>query len=126
MAEDKTLTMDDVEKMDDVEYATVQFKSGKSFRIGSITGEEYIQWTNGNREEAELAKTTGEKGRTAGARLICQSLVDDAGKRILLDAEGKLIPQHVALWKKKPHKYTERLLKAIVTLNEISFDAKNG
>lgn len=102
MSEQKILSMDDIMKADDVEYATIPgFKDGEFFRIQSLTAGDLIEWSEANEGEAK---------RTAGLRLIVKSLVDNEGKTIAND-------QHIAVLRRKSHKVTERIVKAILELN---------
>lgn len=99
---DKILSMDDVLAANDIEYATIPgFKDGEVFRIQSLTAGDLIVWSESNEGEAK---------RTAGLRLIVQSLVDENGKRIADDT-------HIAVLRKKSHKVTERIVKSILQLN---------
>jgi len=98
----KVLSMDDIMKADDVEYATIPgFKDGEVFRIQSLTAGDLIEWSEANEGEAK---------RTAGLRLITKSLVDADGKSIANDS-------HIAVLRRKSHKVTERIVKQILELN---------
>jgi hypothetical protein len=102
MSDQKVLSMDDIMKADDVEYATIEgFKPGEVFRIQSLTAGDLIEWSEANEGEAK---------RTAGLRLIVKSLVNEEGKLIAND-------QHIAVLRRKSHKVTERVVKAILDLN---------
>lgn len=92
-----------------VEYARVPgFKPGQVFVIASVSAGEMITWSEAN-EEAK---------RTAGLRLIINSVVDGEpgvdegaqGKRIMDDT-------HIALLRKLPHKVTENVVRAIIKHN---------
>lgn len=122
-AAEHVLSLDDIMKEDDVEYARLPgFKPGQVFVIQSLTAGDLIEWTEANEGEAK---------RTAGLRLIVKSLVDgepgkDAnatGKRIMNDT-------HIAVLRQRGHKTTERIVKAILELNGMNVkkdaDAKNG
>ncbi len=99
---EKILSVGDIIAADDIEYAKVPgFKVGEVFRIQSLTAGDLISWSESNEGEAK---------RTAGLRLIVNSLVDDKGTRILDDT-------HIAVLRKKSHKVTERLVKEILKLN---------
>lgn len=96
------LSMQDIMAADDVEYAYVEgFKPGQVFRIQSLTAGDLIEWSEANEGEAK---------RTAGLRLIVKSLVDEEGRSIA----G---PEHIAVFRKKSHKITERIVKDILKLN---------
>jgi hypothetical protein len=98
---DKILSMDEIETSDDIEYATVPgFKAGEVFRIRSLDAGSLIEWSESNEGEAK---------RTAGLRLIVKSLVNGEGARIANDT-------HIAVLRKKSHKVTERIVKAILEL----------
>lgn len=103
MAEDANLSMDDVLTANDVEYAEIEgfTKEGKKFRVQSLTAGDLIEWSEANEGEAK---------RTAGLRLIVKSLVDASGKRIADDT-------HIAVFRKKAHKVTERIVREILKLN---------
>ena len=109
--EDKILSMADVLAADDVEFAMIPgFKAGEVFRIQSLTAGDLIVWSEANEGEAK---------RTAGLRLIVKSLVDGNGKRIADDT-------HIAVFRKKSHKVTERIVREILKLNgmTVAQDAK--
>ena len=96
------LSMQDIMVAEDVEYAYVEgFKPGTVFRIQSLTAGDMIEWSEANEGEAK---------RTAGLRLIVKSLVDEEGRSIA----G---PEHLAVFRKKSHKVTERIVKDILKLN---------
>lgn len=111
MAEPKILSMEDIEASNDVEYALIPaFKEGEVFRIRSLDAGALISWSEANEGEAK---------RTAGLRLIVQSLVDENGKRIADDT-------HIAVFRKKSHKVTERIVKAILELNGMTVKAETA
>lgn len=96
-------SMDEVATSDDVEYATVEgFKAGQTLRIMSLTAGDLIEWSEANEGEAK---------RTAGLRLITKSLVSSAGARYAED------PKNIAIFRKKSHKVTERIVREILKLN---------
>jgi hypothetical protein len=108
-ADEKVLTMAEIEATDDVEYATIPgFKEGQVFRIRSLDAGALISWSEANETEAK---------RTAGLRLIVQSLVDENGNRIADD-------KHIATFRKKSHKVTERIVREILKLNGINVEEK--
>jgi hypothetical protein len=103
--EEHVLSMAEIEAEDGVEYATIPgFKEGQVFRIASLTAGDMIEWSEANEGEAK---------RTAGLRLIVKSLVDESGKHIATDA-------HIATFRKKTHKVTEAIVKAILKHNGMS------
>lgn len=113
---DKVLSIEEIEQEDDIEYKKVPgFKPGQVFCIASLTAGDLIEWSEANESEAK---------RTAGLRLIVKSLVDGVpgengatGKRIATD-------KHIATFRKKSHKVTERLVRDILTLNGINVEEK--
>lgn len=110
-AEGKILSMEDIEAANDVEYALIPgFKEGESFRIKSLDAGALIEWSEANEGEAK---------RTAGLRLIVQSLVDKDGKRIAND-------NHIIVFRKKSHKVTERIVKEILKLNGMTVKTENA
>jgi hypothetical protein len=101
----KFLSLEEFIQADKVEYATVPVPGGL-FRIGSVTAEEWVAWSEA-REQGEQAK------KIAVALLISRSMVDADGKRIGDDAMAVRI-------RKMQIKTTEILLKAIYKLNGIN------
>ena len=89
-----------------VEYATVSVGGG-NVRIGSITGDEFVEWTEMRESGAPGAK------KNASSLLIVKSLVDETGARI-----GD--PAKVDRLRKTNLKATETILKAIFKLNGIN------
>lgn len=119
----KVLNMSDIAAAEDIEYARIPaFKPGDVFVIQSLSAGDLIEWSEANEGEAK---------RTAGLRLIVKSLVDGepgvddgaTGQRIADDT-------HIAVFRKKSHKVTERIVKEILKLNgmEVKADtaAKNA
>lgn len=107
------MSMADIEGTDDVEYKKVQgFKDGQVIVIRSLSAGDMIAWSEANEGEAK---------RTAGLRLIVQSLVDGipgedygaTGKSIATDKDIKT-------FRTKSHKVSERIVKAILELNGIN------
>ena len=91
-----------------VEYRTIEgFKPNEKVRIGSVTADDMVQWTEAGEGEAK---------RVAGLRLICMSLVDKDGKRYAAQNEA----ESVKILGKVRHSVTERILKAILELNEMN------
>ncbi len=98
-------SFDDLLADTEVEYDVVTV-SGKSYRIGSLTAEDFVAWT-------EL-RDSGEKGKKdASALLITRSLVDEKGKRI--GDETRLSQA-----KKMKLKTSETFLRKIFKLNGIN------
>lgn len=93
-----------------VEYTrTPGFHPGQVFVIASLSAGDMIEWSEANEGPAK---------RTAGLRLIVNSVVDGepgvdegaTGKRIMDDT-------HIALLRKLPHKTTENVVRAIIVHN---------
>ena len=105
MADKKILSFDEFLAADGVDYVDVLVRGGV-VRLGSITGEDFVAWT-------EMRESSAEAKKDASALLISRSMVDGAGKRI--GDDGK-----VAQIKKMNLKTTETLLKAIFKLNGIN------
>ena len=98
---------DIVETKTDVQFAEIpvpewKTKDGKeSLRIGSLTGEDMIEWTEANEGPAK---------KTAGIRLIIRSLVDDQGNRIGQDTMIQpLLKRNSAV--------LNRIVRAVLKLN---------
>jgi molybdopterin-guanine dinucleotide biosynthesis protein len=93
------------------EYAIVEgFKPGKKIRIGSVTAGDMIEWSEANEGEAK---------RTAGLRLICKSLVNDAGIRISSDKD-------IVKLRTMRHNVSERIVKEILKLNGMNVKADDA
>lgn len=106
------------EPLASVEYArTAGFKPGQVFVLASVSAGAMITWSEAN---------AGDAKRTAGLRLIVESVVDGepgvdegaTGKRIMDDT-------HIALLRKLPHKITESVVRAILKLNGMNVKADN-
>lgn len=96
-------SMEEIEASVDVEYATIEgFTPEKPFRIGSLTAGDLIEWSEANEGEAK---------RTAGLRLITKSLVNSKNERFAADSKN------IAIFRRKSHKVTERIVKEILKLN---------
>jgi hypothetical protein len=108
------LSLDDIVQVDDVryDYVTVPEWSKPNqpavVRIGSLNAEDLIEFVESNEGPAK---------RTAGLRLIIQSLVDEQGKRV-----GR--PEHLQALKKKDAKACNRIVEAILKLNGIETRAQ--
>lgn len=114
-----SMKLDELLAIDDIEYAVVPIGTdGKFVSIRSVTAEDWIVWQEAN---------DGEAKKTAGIRLIIQSLVDGIpGKHP--GATGRLIclMSDMGAWKKKSFKLTETIVTAILKLNGKETDAKKG
>ena len=108
---EKFASFDDLLSSTDVEYATVAI-DGKTYRIGSITGEDFLAWS-------ELRDSGPEAKKNASAVLISRSLVDADGKRIGDESKIDRV-------KKLKLKVSEMLLKAIFKLNSINQSAESA
>ena len=96
-------SMEEIAASNDVEYASIEgFTKDKTFRIGSLTAGDLIEWSEANEGEAK---------RTAGLRLITKSLVNSKNERFAAD------PKNIAVFRTKSHKVTERIVKEILKLN---------
>ena len=109
-AAEKIASFDDLLASTEVEYANVTV-DGKTYRIGSITGEEFVAWQEMRDSGLPDAK------KNASAVLISRSLVDAEGKRIGDETKAGQI-------KKLKLKTSEALLKAIFRLNDINQPAE--
>ena len=96
-----------------VEYAECDgFTPGKKIRIGSVTAGDMILWSEGN-------ERGGEEKRTAGLRLIAQSLVSSeatGSKRYAAGSPSEL-KANIEKMRTMRHKETERVVKEILDLN---------
>jgi len=101
------LSADDILAVVDIEYATVK-AWGKTARLQSLTAGEMIEFREANEGEAK---------RTAGLRLIINSLVDKAGNRILNNT-------HIAMLRLKSEKQNNAIIKEILKLNGLNVDEK--
>lgn len=107
MSEEKIVSsMAEIEAANEVEYASCPgFKEGQLLEIGSLTAGDLIEWSEANEGEAK---------RTAGLRLITKSLVSS-------EEEGRIRyasdPKNIAVFRRKTHKATENIVKAILKLN---------
>lgn len=96
-------SMEEIDASVDIEYAIIDgFTEGKPFRIGSVTAGDIIEWSEASEGEAK---------RTMGLRLICKSLVNSKNERFASDLKN------IAVFRRKSHKVTERIVKEILKLN---------
>jgi hypothetical protein len=106
-----TLTIDDMLAADDTQFRYIDMRPlgwpGKA-RIGSLTAEDLIQWTEAN---------DGKAKKTAGLRIIIKSLVDDSGRRI-----GR--EEHLNKLANKSHKAIDAIVKEILDLNGLAVKKK--
>ena len=111
----KVLSLAEIEAADDLEYATIPaYKEGEFFRIRSVTAGDMVEWSGSDET----------KRREAGLRLIVKSLVDGNGDR-LIRANPQDEDLGVALFRKKSHKKTEQIVKAILALNGMQVKDKD-
>jgi hypothetical protein len=109
MSDEKVLSIDEILASDTVEYATIPGAiPGEVMRIQSLSAGAFIDW----QEAGE-----GEAKRTAGLRLIVQSLVDEDGKRICTD-------KHIAAFRAMKHKTTENIIRQIIKHNGLKVAAE--
>ncbi|MCR4301790.1 MAG: hypothetical protein NUV51_09285 [Sulfuricaulis sp.] len=116
-------SMAEIEAANNVEYDTIPgFKLGQTLRIGSLSAGDLIVWSEANEGEAK---------RTAGLRLITQSLVGPEPDNVRYAND----PKNIVIFRAKTHKTTEAVVKAILKLNGMEVakgemkaeaDAKNG
>jgi hypothetical protein len=95
------MSVDEFLNEKDTEYAHIEIGPGKYQRIGSLTGDDLIEFTEAN---------DGPAKKTANARLILASMVDDAGNRT-----GD--PKMIARLQGKSLKTINKLVDAIMKLN---------
>lgn len=99
-----TMSIEDMLSSSDVEYRYIDMRplgwKGR-VRIGSLTAEDLIQWTETN---------DGPARRTAGLRLLIKSLVDDTGERIGRD-------NMLERFKGKSHRAIDAIVKEVLDLN---------
>lgn len=89
----------------DVEYRMIDgYQPGEKFRIGSLSAGDLIVWSEANEGEAK---------RTAGLRLICQSLVGPEPENKRYAADDK----YIQFFRARSHKTTERIVEDILDLN---------
>lgn len=89
----------------EVQYKTIAgFKEGTLIRIGSISAGELIAWTEAGEGEAK---------RTAGLRLICQSLVGPEPGNVRYASDLK----NIAKFRGMRTNVTERIIREILKLN---------
>lgn len=96
---------------DGVDYETVEVRGG-TVRVGSLSAEEFTKWTI-----YRDVVLDGKDLPRAQAMLICESLVDDKGKRIGDQSQLEALM-------KMNMRSTERLLKAIFRLNGVGAQAE--
>jgi len=100
MSERKVLSVEEMLSPSDVEYVEIEAWGG-IVRIGSLTAEDLIEWTEANEGPAK---------KTAAIRLIVRSLVDEQGNRIGTD-------KHIEAFKKRSHATMERIAEQVLKLN---------
>ena len=110
------------ETSNEPEYETVEgFAPGQKLRICSLSAGDFIDWADAQGKEAK---------RTAGLRLLAKSLVGPPPQNARLIDNDK-IEMAVAMLRKKSHKVTNNVIKAILKLNGLEEpkkqqdDAKN-
>jgi hypothetical protein len=109
MSDEKILSMAEYLETDDVQYAVVPLPNGKgNLRFGSLSAGDMLDFIDSNEGPAK---------RTAGLRLIVQSMVDAEGKRIGSDKD-------LVGLKKKNAQITNKLVGEILKLNGMDEAAK--
>ncbi len=110
MTNDKVLNRADFLLANDVEFARVPgFKVGTTVVIRSVSAGDMIEWSEANEGEAK---------KTAGLRLIVKSVVDGE-PGVDENATGSLMlsMEDLEALRKKTHKTSENIVKAILKLN---------
>lgn len=103
-------SMAEIESSIEVEYKRIEgFKEGQYLEIGSLNAGDLIIWSEANEGEAK---------RTAGLRLICQSLVGPAPDRVRYAKDDE--KKNIQIFKRMNHKRTENIVKEILELNGMS------
>lgn len=108
MSADKYLSIDEILAAEDVEFTEAEAWGGK-VRFGTLSAGALMDFAS---------KNEGPGKRTAGIRLIVDSLVDADGKRI-----GK--PSHIEAFKTKNGAVLNRLCDVIMELNGMADKALN-
>ena len=103
-------SMAEIEAAVAVEYKLVDgWTPGQLLEIGSLSGEDILEWSEAEDPDAK---------RHAGARLICKSLVSsEKDGRVRYASDVK---KNVPIFLRKPHKATERIVRAILELNGLT------
>lgn len=105
----KILSVDEMLAAEDIEYVNVEAFGGL-VRLGSIDAGKMIEFAESNEGPAK---------RTAGLRLIIDSLVDAENKRI-----GD--PKTLERWKRRSQKTCNKLVAAVLKLNGLDEAAKRA
>lgn len=105
----KILTVAEMLDAKDIEYAEVEAFGGL-VRLGSLEAGQMIEFQEANEGPAK---------RTAGLRMIIQSLVDEDGNRI---GDMKTLEQ----WKRRSQRTCNRIVEAVLKLNGIGETAKKA
>lgn len=99
------LTMDEIFAADDTRYETIPVPTwGGSIRIGSLRAGQMLKWIEAN---------DGPAKRTAGLRLLQESLVDAQGNRI-----GK--PEHIEKLASRDHHTVTELIQRVLEFNKLN------
>lgn len=116
METQKILSIEEMFATDDTQFEVVDVPEwGGAIRIGSLRAGQMLDWVEAN---------DGKAKRTAGIRLIIDSLVDAAGNRI-----GK--SEMIERFKSRDHAVISRIVERILVLNKMTVtkktqdDAKN-
>lgn len=117
---DTVTSLDELVAADGVEYEYVSLPGGKRLRLGSVSGEVIVEWT-------EL-RDVQETRRLASSWLIAKSVVGEDGVRIGVTSSYSEMTEadkaRVLQVRKLSSKVTETVLKAVFTLNGIMVNAK--
>ncbi len=105
---DKLLTLDEILKTDDVDYVTAEAFGGK-LRFGSLSASTMMDFAEANKDP--------RRAKTAGVRIVLQSLVDEDGKRI--GTEALIDPMM-----QKSSRTINHLVQIIMRLNRMHQDGE--
>jgi hypothetical protein len=98
-------SMAEIEAKIDVEYKFIPgWSEEEELCLGSLTAGDLIEWSEANEGEAK---------RTAGLRLITKSLCGPEPEYVRFAND----PKNIAVFRRKNHKITERIVKEILSLN---------
>jgi hypothetical protein len=110
------------ESEDAVEYKRVPaFKNGEVFVLRNLRAGDIIEWSEASEGPAK---------REAGLKLMIRAIVDgEPGKDAGATGQPVMNESHIQGLRRIPHKYTERVIKDIIKMNEMSVrggsEAKN-
>jgi hypothetical protein len=109
--EERLLNIEEIASADDTQYAVIDVPEWKGkIRIGTLPAGTLLDWVEAN---------TGPAKRTAGIRLVVESLVDANGKRI-----GE--PKHIEIFKRKDSRVMNRIANEVLKLNGLAGGAADS